>query len=127
VVVLSGDPEATRKLYGETLGLRLALDRVFEERRLRLLFFRVGGVTVEIAQRLDAAPEARDRFLGLSFEVPDADAARERVAAAGFDVSEVRPGMKPGTRVCSVRGRPLGVDTLLIQPVSRDAGRRPAA
>jgi len=118
VVVLSGDPEATRSFYGEALGLRLALDRVFEERRLRLLFFRVGGVTVEIAKPLDAPPSDEDRFLGPSFQVPDADAARVRVAAAGFDVSPVRPGMKPGTRVCSVRGKPLGVDTLLIEPVS---------
>lgn len=119
VVVASGDLAPTRALYGEKLGLRLALDRSFEERQLRLLFFRVGGVTVEIAQRLGAAAEGRDRFLGLSFQVPDAEAARARVAAAGFDVSPVRAGMKPGTRVCSVRGRPLGVDTLLIEPAPR--------
>jgi catechol 2,3-dioxygenase-like lactoylglutathione lyase family enzyme len=119
VVIVSGALEATRRLYGESLGLRLALDRIFEERRLRLLFFRVGGVTVEIAQRLGAAGEARDRFMGLSFQVPDAEAARARLAGAGFDVSSVRAGMKPGTRVCSVRGRPLGVETLLIEPASR--------
>jgi catechol 2,3-dioxygenase-like lactoylglutathione lyase family enzyme len=119
VVVASGDLDATRRLYGETLGLRLALDRVFEERRLRLLFFRVGGVTVEVAQPLGVAGDGRDLFMGLSYQVPDADAAKARLAAAGFDVSEVRAGMKPGTRVCSVRGRPLGVDTLLIEPAAR--------
>jgi hypothetical protein len=46
--------------------------------------------------------------------VPDAEAARERLAAAGFDVSEVRPGAKPGTRVCTVRREAWGVPTLLI-------------
>ncbi len=45
--------------------------------------------------------------------------ARARVSAAGFDVSSVRAGFKPGTRVCTVRGRPLGVDTLLIEPAPR--------
>jgi catechol 2,3-dioxygenase-like lactoylglutathione lyase family enzyme len=119
VVVVSGDLEATRALYGDKLGLRQALDRVFDDRKLRLVFFRVGGVTVEVAHRLDAPPEPRDRFLGLSFQVRDADAARERVSGAGFDVSPVRPGLKPGTRVCTVRGKPLGVDTLLIEPAVR--------
>lgn len=132
VVVVSGDLEATRALYGDRLGLRLALDRTFEARKLRLLFFRVGGVTVEVAWptgRSDAPGQAgdRDTFLGLSLQVPDADSARERVAAAGFDVSPVRAGMKPGTRVCSVRGKPLGVDTLLIEPAARPqaAGSEP--
>lgn len=122
VVVVTSDVEAGRTLYGEKLGLRLALDRTFDERALRLLFFRIGGVTVELAHPLGAAPSEGDRFLGLSFQVPDAEAARGRLAEAGFDVSPVRPGMKPGTRVASVRGKPLGVDTLLIQPVPRPAG-----
>ena len=122
VVVLTSDVAAGRALYGEGLGLRLALERTFEERKLRLLFFRVGGVTVELAHPLGAPPSDADRFMGLSFQVPDAGAARERVAEAGFDVSPVRPGMKPGTRVCSVRGKPLGVDTLLIEPATRTAG-----
>jgi len=119
VVIVTGDLDATRRLYGETLGLRLALDRVFEERRLRLLFFRVGGVTVEVAQPLGVPGDGRDRFMGLSYQVPDAEAAKARLAGEGFDVSPVRAGMKPGTRVCSVRGRPLGVDTLLIEPTAR--------
>jgi catechol 2,3-dioxygenase-like lactoylglutathione lyase family enzyme len=116
VVVASADLEASRSLYGAGLGLRLALDRSFEARRLRILFFRVGGVTVEVVGRLGAAPEpaTRDRFGGLAWRVPDAEAARARLAAAGFDVSEVRPGAKPGTRVCTVRRETWGVPTLLI-------------
>ena len=35
-------------LYGEQLGLRLALDKEFPERGMRLLFFRIAGVTVEL-------------------------------------------------------------------------------
>ena len=50
------------------------------------------------------------------WQVADADAARQRIAEAGFDVSEVRGGNKPGTRVCTVRGEPCGVKTLLIEP-----------
>ena len=118
VVVLSPDLEASGTLYGERLGLRLALDRSFEARGLRMLFFRVGGVTVEVVGRLGTEPEpgAPDRFGGLAWRVPDADAARARLLGAGFDVSEVRAGHKPGTRVCTVRDRTHGVPTLLIEP-----------
>ena len=35
--------------------------------------------------------------------------------AEGLDVSEVRPGRKPGTRVATVRERTLGTPTLLIE------------
>ena len=48
VVILSGDLEGSRRLYGDQLGLRLALDRTFEARGQRILFFRVGGATVEV-------------------------------------------------------------------------------
>ena len=118
VVLVSRDLEATKKLYGEQLGLRLALDHNFEARDLRMLFFRVGGATIEVSGRIGAEPDrdARDRFGGLAWQVADADAARQRIAEAGFDVSEVRGGNKPGTRVCTVRGEPCGVKTLLIEP-----------
>jgi hypothetical protein len=96
---------------------------------MRLLFFRVGGVTLEIAAQ-DPRPEAgspatarggddNDRLWGLSWRVPNADAARERLAGAGFDVSDVRAGRKPDTRVLTVRDGTCGVPTLLIEPPSR--------
>lgn len=120
VVLLSPDLEASRRLYEDGLGLRLALDRSFPERGVRLLFFRLGGTTVEIGGRLDAEPrpEAGDRFGGLAWRVADVDAARERLVADGFDVSPVRKGHKPGTRVCTVRSPVHGVPTLLIEPTS---------
>jgi catechol 2,3-dioxygenase-like lactoylglutathione lyase family enzyme len=122
VVIMTGSAEGVIQLYGNTLGLRLALDRTFPQRKLRLVFFRVGGLTVECAAPLAGestlgapAPSAEaDRFWGISYRVPDVDGARERVAVAGFDVSEVRTGMKPGTRVCTVRGGTHGVATLLL-------------
>jgi catechol 2,3-dioxygenase-like lactoylglutathione lyase family enzyme len=116
VVIMTADAEAGCALYRDALGLRLAFDRTFEQRRVRLLFFRIGGVTVELAAPLGAVPDAdgRDRFWGISWRVPDIDAARARLAADGFDVSEVRPGNKSGTRVCTVRRETHGVATLLI-------------
>lgn len=113
VVVMTADAEAVIALYRDRLGLRLAFDRAFEARGVRLLFFRIAGITVELAAPL-AAAAAPDRFWGISYRVADIDAARARVLAAGFDVSAVRPGHKPGTRVCTVRRETHGVATLLI-------------
>jgi len=120
VVVLSPDLEASRRLYQTGLGLRLALDRSFPERGVRLLFFRLGGTTIELGGRLNAEPrpEAGDRFGGLAWRVGNVDAARERLDADGFDVSPTRKGHKPGTRVCTVRSPVHGVPTLLIEPAS---------
>lgn len=118
VVVRSADADATRALYGERLGLRLALDKRFPQWGARLLFFRVGRITVEVAAALDAAvdPAAPDRAWGISWRVGDADAARARLLEAGFDVSAVRTGRRPGTRVLTVRGDPCGVATLILEP-----------
>ncbi len=126
-VVQTTDSEATRKLYGDTLGLRLALDREFPDWGVRLMFFRVGGVTLEVAGVLAGAdaggalPGATmpdpgaDRLYGLSWRVRNADAARERLVQAGIDVSEIRTGRRPGTRVFTVRSGTRGVPTLVLE------------
>jgi catechol 2,3-dioxygenase-like lactoylglutathione lyase family enzyme len=118
VVVRSPDADAAQAYYGKSLGLRLALDRSFEERRVRLQFFRVGGVTVEVASALGAPPDpsAPDRLWGLAWRVPSADAARARLIDAGFSVTPVRSGNKAGTRVCTVERDTCGVPTLMIGP-----------
>jgi len=116
-VVQTPDADAAIALYRDGLGLRLALDRSFPDWGMRLVFLRVGGVTIELAQPLREVPlQDSDRLWGLSWRVPDADAARARLAAEGVDVSEVRPGRKPGTRVVSVKDGTCGVPTLLIEP-----------
>jgi catechol 2,3-dioxygenase-like lactoylglutathione lyase family enzyme len=118
VVVRTGDGDRARALYGDVLGIRLALDRRFPDWGVRLLFFRIGHLTVELAAPLEPTPDppADDCFWGVSYRVRDADAARERLVAAGIDTSEVRPGRKPGTRVLTIKGGTCGVPTLLLEP-----------
>ena len=114
-VIMTGDPEGAIGLYRDRLGLRLAFDRTFEARGVRLLFFRISGITVELAAPLTAADAAApDRFWGLSYRVLDIDAAHVRLVAAGFDLSAVRDGNKAGTRVCTVRAQTHGVATMII-------------
>ncbi len=120
VVIQSTDAEATRELYQDQFGLRLALDKVFESRKMRILFFRISGVTLEVSGSLGSEEPSGDRLWGLAYRVRDIDASRSRLTASGFDVSEVRDGMKPGTRVATVRRETHGVPTLLIGDPSRD-------
>ncbi len=118
VVIFTADPERAIDLYAEKLGIRLALDRSFEARGTRILFFRLGGFTIEIGAPLpqqSEEPIADDRLWGMAYRVDDIAAASERIAAAGLAVGKIREGHKPGTRVCTVKNEPAGVATLLIE------------
>ena len=123
VVVSSADPERAAALYGARLGLDMALDRSHPDWG-RLMFFRCGDLIVEVVHRPGkdaAADKARDKLWGLSWRVADIDATRARLAAAGVDVSEVRTGRKPGTRVLTVRNGTCGIPTLLVERTARAA------
>jgi catechol 2,3-dioxygenase-like lactoylglutathione lyase family enzyme len=117
VVVSSADPERAAALYGARLGLDMALDRSHPDWG-RLMFFRCGDLIVEVVHRPDARAE-KDKLWGLSWRVADIDATRARLASAGIDVSEVRTGRKPGTRVLTVRNGTCGIPTLLVERMAR--------
>jgi catechol 2,3-dioxygenase-like lactoylglutathione lyase family enzyme len=119
VVVGTRHPERAAALYGARLKLDMALDRTNPAWGSRLMFFRCGDLIVEIAHRLDETGEAPDKMFGLSWRADDIDGARARLAAAGLDVSEVRDGRKPGTRVFTVRDGHCGVPTLVLKPPPR--------
>lgn len=116
VVVRTGDPDAALALYGQGLAIRLALDRTLGT--TRMLFFRLGGVTVEVVH--DPSRVDSDALQGAAFRARDLDATHARLKAAGFNVSEVREGRKPGTKVMTVRDAPCGVPTLLLRDPARD-------
>ncbi len=123
LVISTGDCERAAALYGARLGLDMRLDLTRPDWGVHLMFFRCGDLIVEIAQRLnDATAMPADRLMGLSWRVSDAQATQARLAAAGFDVSEVRPGRKPKTHIFTVRNRTSGVPTLMIQPPPATAG-----
>jgi catechol 2,3-dioxygenase-like lactoylglutathione lyase family enzyme len=120
-VINTAAPDRALALYGAKLGLRLALDRTNPDWGVRLIFFRTGGLTIEIARRLSEAedPSRPDRFWGLTWAVEDIEAARARLADTGFDLSEVRKGRKPGSHVFTVRSGTLNVPTLFISHAAR--------
>lgn len=115
IVVRTAEPEAAVALYGGVLGIRLALDR--ELAGTRMLFFRVGGVTLEIVE----GGGDIDAVYGIAYRTADIDACHARISKAGFEVDAVRQGNKPGTRVFSVRGGTFGVPTLVLYDPARPA------
>jgi catechol 2,3-dioxygenase-like lactoylglutathione lyase family enzyme len=116
VVVRSADLTAAIALYGTAMGLRLALDTHFAG--TRMLFFRVGGVTLEIVE--DLALTGGDELHGVAYRTTDLTAAHARLAGAGFAVDEPRAGHKPGTEVFVVRDQTHGVPTLVLRDPTRD-------
>ena len=116
VVISTADPEGAAALYGARLGLDMALDRSHPDWG-RLMFFRCGDLIVEVTHKPGKAAEtAPDRLRGICWRVADIDATHARLVADGLDVSEIRAGRKPGTRVMTVRKGTCGVPTLLVQP-----------
>jgi catechol 2,3-dioxygenase-like lactoylglutathione lyase family enzyme len=120
VVVATADPERAAALYGARLGLDMALDRSHPDWG-QLMFFRCGDLIVEMVHRGgNANPnKAHDALWGLSWRVADIDATRARLVADGIEVSEVRTGRKPGTRVMTVRSRTCGIHTLVLERTAR--------
>jgi catechol 2,3-dioxygenase-like lactoylglutathione lyase family enzyme len=114
-VISTPNPDRAAALYGARLGLRFALDRTNEKRDLRLQWFRAGEATVEVAHRISqGVSQANDVPMGVTWKVGDIDVAHQRLLRAHVEVSEIRQGFKPGTRVFTVRSHTNKVPTLFL-------------
>ena len=115
VVINTANPDRATALYGARLGLRLALDRSNPDWDMRLMFFRIGGLTIELAHKLTGGiGNQPDKLWGLSWKVPDLEAAHSRLIAQNIAVTSIRPGRRAGTLVFSVRDKTMNVPTLVI-------------
>jgi catechol 2,3-dioxygenase-like lactoylglutathione lyase family enzyme len=116
VVINTPNPERALALYGARLGLDFRLERSNPAWGSRLMFFRCGGAVVEIGSSLrgEVDPAGPDRLSGLAWRIADPHATQARIAASGFDVSDVRTGRKPGTTVFTVRSGVPGAPTLML-------------
>jgi catechol 2,3-dioxygenase-like lactoylglutathione lyase family enzyme len=115
LVINTFDPERAAAFYSARLGLRLALDISMSERDARLLSFKAGRNTIELSHRISKADGLKpDKMWGITWRTLDIDGAHERLASKGLDVSEVRKGMRTGTRVFTVRDGSLNLPTLIL-------------
>jgi catechol 2,3-dioxygenase-like lactoylglutathione lyase family enzyme len=115
VVLMTRDADDCIRLFGEELGMRLALDQLVPEWGGRMLFFRCGKMTLEIIHNVEDPPQ-QDRFWGITYLCPDLDFTLQQLDERGVEHSEVRKGRKPGTRVATVKSHNLGLPTMLIEP-----------
>lgn len=114
-VVASGNGDFTSALLSGRLQLDMRLDLTNEDWDSRLMFFRCGELIVEVYQSLSKPllPD-RDRFFGLSWRTNNIEATHSELSEKGFDVSDIRIGRRPGTKVCTVRDKTHGVPTLIL-------------
>lgn len=115
VVLRTINAEECIALFGEQLGIRLALDQTVPEWGGRMLFFRSGKLTLEIIASEKDRPAA-DYFWGLAYKCSDLEGRVKQLTSGGVEVSEVRKGRKPGTVVATVKSHCLDIPTLLIGP-----------
>ena len=132
VVIRSPNPERAVAFYAGRLGLSLRLDRSEPAWGARLLFFRCGDLIVEVSHDLKAGiGDGPDRLWGISWRAPDLAKAHARLRAAGVEVSDLRAGRRPHTRVFTVKSHAGDVPTLVIgadpQPASIASDSRGSA
>ena len=117
VVVQVRDADAAIALYRDTLGIRLALDKEVPQWGGRMLFFRAGKMTLEVIANPEKGP-AEPSFWGIALQCSDIEATAARLQSVRVELSEIRDGRKPGTRVATLKSHCLGLPTLLIQPAA---------
>ena len=116
LVIQTNDADDCIRLFGENgLGLRLALDQQVPEWGGRMVFFRMGKMTLELIQNLKEPPP-QDFFWGITYLCTNIDATVSLLDEAGVEHSSIREGRKPGTRVATIKSHCLGLPTLLISP-----------
>ena len=117
LVINTNDADGFIKIYQETYGIRLALDKVIDAWNKRMLFFRLNKTTIEVVEEKDANPSA-DKLWGLAWSVKSLDETYARLKKSGVDISEVKPGIKENTKVATVKSHTHNVPTLLIEHIN---------
>ncbi|WP_024332693.1 VOC family protein [Gordonia hirsuta] len=128
VVFTAASVDAAVALFAGCLELNLRLIREFGE--LSQLFFRSGSTVVEVlAGQRGAAVDTggsgddQDRrtvgLWGVAWRCADLDSEHRRLTQAGLELSEIRTGRKPGTRVATIREHALGTPTILLEQAPR--------
>ena len=113
VVINTANGDAAADFYGELLGIRLALRQNMPQWGGDMLFFRSNRMSIEVLANPKNDPQ-RDNLWGIAFAAPKIALTHRRLVDTGINVSELRDGRKPGTRVCTIKSHCLGIPTLLL-------------
>ena len=114
VVINTNDADGFINIYQDIFNIRLALDRIIEHWKSRMLYFRVNKTTIEVIEKKDDK-DPNDSLWGLAWEVESIKDAHERLVSKGVEVTEIKKGLKENTLVATIKSHTHNVPTLLIE------------
>jgi catechol 2,3-dioxygenase-like lactoylglutathione lyase family enzyme len=114
VVINTNDADGFIKVYKDIFNIRLALDKVIEHWKSRMLFFRVNKTTIEVIEKKDE-DDSKDSLWGLAWEVDSINEAHKRLTREGVEISSINEGLKENTLVVTIKSHTHNVPTLLIE------------
>ncbi len=114
VVINTNDANGFINIYQDIFNIRLALDRIIEHWKSRMLFFRLNKTTIEVIEKKDRK-DPNDSLWGLAWEVESIKDAHERLVSKGVEVTEIKKGLKENTLVATIKSHTHNVPTLLIE------------
>ena len=114
VVINTNDADGLIRVYKDIFNIRLALDKVIEHWKSRMLFFRVNKTTIEVIEKKDEG-DSKDSLWGHAWEVDSIDKAHKRLTKEGVEMSSIKEGLKENTLVATIKSHTHNVPTLLIE------------
>ena len=114
IVINTNDADGFINIYQDIFNIRLALDRIIEHWKSRMLFFRLNKTTIEVIEKKDDK-DPNDSLWGLAWEVESIKDAHERLVSKGVEVTEIKKGLKENTLVATIKSHTHNVPTLLIE------------
>ena len=114
LVINTNDANGFINIYKDVFNIRLALDKVIEHWKSRMLFFRVNKTTIEVIERKNE-DDSQDSLWGLAWEVESIEEAYKRLISEGVDVTPIKEGLKENTLVATIKSHTHNVPTLLIE------------
>ena len=114
LVINTNDANGFINIYKDIFNIRLALDKVIEHWKSRMLFFRVNKTTIEVIERKNE-DDSQDSLWGLAWEVESIEETYKRLISEGVDVTPIKEGLKENTLVATIKSHTHNVPTLLIE------------
>ena len=112
LVIQTEDPDTIKEIFEGKLSIRLALDKTFKKWAGRMLFFRLGGVTLEVIEGKDI--KQNSEYFGIGWHADNYNKCYNDLINDGFRLSEIRAGRKEGTLVSTLKEPILNIPTILI-------------
>ena len=117
IVINTNDGDGFIKVYRDVFKIRLALDKVIEHWKKRILFFRTNNTTIEVIES-NSSEVKSDNFWGLAWATKSIEESHKRLTDEGIEITPIKEGLKENTLVATLKSHTNNVPTLLIEHLS---------